>query len=285
MSATAQTIQSSVEQNRPDLAAIKNRMKATWEDGDYAKFATYMQPGAIEILNGWQIPEHSHLLDVGCGSGQTAIPAALSGMQVTGIDIATNLIDYARERARFDEIDARFDIGDAADLPYDDAQFDVVISLIGAMFAPQYQQVAKELARVCRPGGRLHMANWTPDGFAAAMFRCITKYTPPPAGIPSPVLWGVEEIVIERLGKNFTHFELVRKHYPLWKYPFGVAELVEYFRQNFGPVKRAFDSVSPAQQRLLRAELEDIYLTHNIATDGTTEIKGEYLDISARRKN
>jgi ubiquinone/menaquinone biosynthesis C-methylase UbiE len=285
MSATAQTIQSTTQQSSPDLSAIKNKMRATWEDGDYAQFATYMEPGAIEILKDWQIPRSSRLLDVGCGSGQTAIPAALSGMSVTGIDIAENLIEHARERALYDDIDAHFDVGDAADLPYENAQFDVVISLIGAMFAPEYQRVADELARVSRPGGRLHMANWTPQGFAATMFKCVAKYTPPAAGVHSPALWGVEEKVIERLADNFHHFELERKFYPLWSYPFSVAELVEYFRQHFGPVKRAFDSVSTSQQRSLRAEMEDIYAAHNVATDGTTEIKGEYLNVSARRKN
>ena len=284
MSATAQTMQATNNENTPELAAIKNRMTATWEDGNYAEFATYMEPGAIKILNDWQIPPSSRLLDIGCGSGQTAIPAAMSGMQVTGIDIATNLIDHARERALFDDVDVSFDVGDAADLPYDNAQFDVVISLIGAIFAPDYQRVANELARVCKAGGRLHMANWSPEGFAASMFKCVAKYAPPPASVPSPALWGIEENVIERLGNDFTDFELERKFYPLWTYPFSTPELVDYFRQHFGPVKRAFDSIGTAQQRSLRAEMEDIYTAHNIATDGTTEIKGEYLDVSARRK-
>ena len=284
MSVTAQTIQTASYENTPNLTAIKSRMKATWEDGDYARFATYMQPGAIEILENWKIPASSQLLDVGCGSGQTAIPAALSGLYVTGIDIAANLIDHARERALFDDVDVHFDVGDAADLPYDDAQFDAIISLIGAMFAPQYQHVANELARVCKPGGRLHMANWTPEGFAGCMFRCVARYTPPPAGVVSPALWGVEEVIHERLGNNFTDFELERKFYPLWTYPFDTSELVEFFRQHFGPIKRAFDSSNAAQQRSLRAEMEDIYTAHNIATDGSTEIRGEYLNVSARRK-
>jgi hypothetical protein len=128
------------------------------------------------------------------------------------------------------------------------------------------------------------MANWTPSGFAATMFKCVAKYTPPPAGVPSPALWGVEETVIDRLGEGFKDFELERRYYPQWTYPFDSRELVEFFRQHFGPVKRAFDSLDAQGQRCLRDELEDIYEAHNIATDGTTEIKGEYLNISARRK-
>ena len=268
----------------PGLDQIKQKMKATWEAGDYATFATYMEKGAIEILEDWHIPGDMKLLDVGCGSGQTAIPAVRSGMDVTGIDIASNLIECARERARIEGHDIRFDIGDAADLPYADASYDVVISLIGAMFAPDYQQTAKEIARVTRPGGRLHMANWTPEGFAATMFRCVAAYTPLPAGVVSPALWGVEDVVIERLGEYYCDFHLERKYYPQWTYPFGTRELVEYFRQHFGPVKRAFDTIDEQQQRSLRAELEDIYQAHNTATDGTTAIRGEYLNISAKRK-
>ncbi|MDH3980426.1 MAG: class I SAM-dependent methyltransferase [Gammaproteobacteria bacterium] len=268
----------------PDPSAIKGRMKATWEDGDYAIFATFMEPGAVEILNGWQIPIGSRLLDIGCGAGQTAIPAAHQGMIVTGIDIADNLIEHAQERARYEGISVRFDVGDAEALPCDDNEFDVVISQIGAMFAPDPDRVASEMARVCKPAGRLHMANWTPGSFAATMFKCVSRYTPPPVGVPSPVLWGVEDIVEQRLGENFTSFRLERKYYPSWKYPFDTKQLVEFFRQHFGPVKRAFDALDDAGQKSLRAELEAIYAAHNIATDGTTQIRGEYLDVTATRE-
>lgn len=270
--------------NVSNLPAVKTKMKATWEDGDYAGFATYMEPGAIDILDGWNIPKGSTLLDIGCGSGQSAIPAARSGLKVTGIDIAENLIEHARERARYEGLDARFDIGDAEDLPYEDRSFDVVISMIGAMFAPRYDRVAHELGRVCLSGGHLHMANWTPGGFAATMFKCVAKYNPPANGIKPPALWGVEDIVTQRLGDDFTDFTLERKYYPRWIYPFSTSELVELFRHKFGPVKRAFDSQNKQGQQNLRAELEGIYESHNIAQDGTTQIRGEYLDISATRR-
>ncbi len=288
MIATAETIRITSSdhgtQSVPDLRTIKTKMKATWEDGDYAGFATYMELGAIDILDGWNINNDVTLLDIGCGSGQSAIPAARSGRRVTGIDIADNLIEHARERARYENLDARFDVGDAKNLPYEDNAFDVVISMIGAMFAPGYDSVASEMGRVCRPGGRLHMANWTPDGFAATMFRCVARYSPPAPGVQPPALWGVEDVVIQRLGDDFTDFTLERKFYPRWTYPFSTSELVELFRQKFGPVKRAFDSQDRQGKNSLRAELEDIYQAHNIASDGTTEIKGEYLNVSARRK-
>lgn len=293
MSKTAQSIsnttgskrtQSVADLSAADLTTIKSKMKATWEDGDYAGFASYMEPGATDILDGWAIPHGATLLDIGCGSGQSAIPAARSGFKVTGIDIADNLIDHARERARYEDLPATFDVGDAESLPYDDNRFDAVISMIGAMFAPQYDKVALEMGRVCKSGGRLHMANWTPEGFAATMFKCVARYAPPAAGIQSPALWGVEDIVTQRLEKDFTDFTLERKFYPRWTYPFDTRELVELFRHKFGPVKRAFDSLNQHDQNALRAELEDIYQAHNIATDGRTEIRGEYLDVSATRK-
>ena len=285
MNYTTQAI--AAKSSQPDnhvYSDIKLKMKATWEDGDYAAFARYMEQGAEAILNAWQIPRGSRLLDIGCGSGQTAIPAARAGLKVTGIDIASNLIEYARERARYEGLDAHFETGDAEDLPYGDAGFDVVISLIGAMFGPRPEKVASEIGRVCRPGGRLHMANWTPEGFSATMFRCVGQYVPPPAGLVPPPLWGVEQVVEERLSADFKDFDMQRKYYPRWKYPFDTVELVEYFRQHFGPVKRAFDALGDIEQRSLRADLEQVFAAHNIATDGTTEIRGEYLDLSATRR-
>jgi ubiquinone/menaquinone biosynthesis C-methylase UbiE len=177
---------------QPDLSTIKSKMKATWEDGDYASFATYMAPGAVEILEDWNITPGQRLLDVGCGAGQTAIPAARRGLHVTGIDIAENLVEHARQRARKEGLVARFDQGDAEELPYADASFDVAVTLIGAMFAPDPDRVTAEFARVVRPGGKLYMANWTPNGMPAQMFKfkCVAAYVPPsPAFIP-PVLWG-----------------------------------------------------------------------------------------------
>lgn len=269
---------------RDDLRSIKLKMKSTWEEGDYAAFARYMQPGAEVILSNWHIPPGSRLLDIGCGSGQTAIPAARAKLKVTGVDIAANLIEHARERALVEGLDAEFDVGDAEDLPYWDGEFDVVISLIGAMFAPRPEKVAEELARVCKPGGRLHMANWTPGGFSPTMFKCVGQYLAPPKGIAPPPLWGVEQVVEERLGDGFRDFKLERKYYPRWRYPFGTAQLVEFFRRYFGPVKKAFDALDEYGQKSLRAELEKIFSDYNIATDGTTELRGEYLDVSARRQ-
>ncbi len=284
MHSLAQTADAELTANRQDLSAVKAKMKATWEDGDYASFAQYMEAGAVEILDGWDITPSQHLLDVGCGSGQSALPAAHHGHRVTGIDIAENLIEHARKRALFEGLDARFDVGDAEDLPYPDNRFDVAISMIGAMFAPQPDKVVAELARVIRPGGRLYMANWTPRGMPAQMFQCIARHVPPPAGFIPPVLWGDEDTVYERLQGEFTDIQLTRRTYPQWHYPFDAAELVELFRTRFGPVKRAFEVIEAPERDTLRRQLENIYATNSKQRGtGLTITGGEYLEVIATR--
>jgi SAM-dependent methyltransferase len=268
----------------PALANLKAKLRAAWMDGDYAAFSAYMKPGATKILADWRIEPGVRLLDVACGAGQTAIPAARSGARVTGVDIAANLIEAARKQAASEGLHVQFDEGDAENLPYRDGAFDVVISLIGAMFAPRPQKVASELARVCRSGGRLHMANWTPDGMVGQMFKVVAKHVAPPQGVEPPVLWGDEATVCNRLSHDFTDIKFVRKHYPAWSYPFAVGGVVEYFRTVYGPVKRAFGSLDRAGQQSLREELEVIFSTHSGPQNGTTALQAEYLDVSAIRR-
>lgn len=273
--------------NQGGLDMIKAKMKATWEDGNYADFARYMEPGAIEILHEWDIPLECNLLDVGCGAGQLVIPAARQGYQVTGVDIATNLIIHAKQRALKEGLAAKFDVGDAENLPYENSSFDIAMSMFGAMFAPSAEKVVNEFARVLRPGGKLYMANWTTTSMPAQMFACVSKIMPPPnATIDKPVLWGSEEIVIQRLDENFTDIKLTRKIYPKWSFPFSTTALVDFFKSYFGPVKRAFDFIEDkTQQQALRAALETIYETNSICHDqGITIIGGEYLEVIATRK-
>lgn len=268
-----------------DIDAIKAKHKATWEDGNYADFAKYMEAGAIEILTHWNIAKNAALLDVGCGSGQTAIPAAKQGIRVTGIDIAENLIQHARQRAKQAGLEVRFDVGSAEDLPYSNNSFDVAISLIGAMFAPRPEVVAAELARVLKSGGKLFMANWTPASMPAKMFKCVAGFVPPPAGLVSPVLWGDEATVKQRLAHDFTDIQLTRKMYPQWHFPFDAAELVNFFRAKFGPVKKAFDMIDQQKQKELRNALEQIYLDASETRNGVLTItQGEYLEVVATRR-
>ncbi|HEU4342676.1 MAG TPA: class I SAM-dependent methyltransferase [Candidatus Binatia bacterium] len=268
----------------PSLANLKAKLGAAWMDGDYAAFSAYMKPGATMILADWRIERGVRLLDVACGAGQIAIPAAKTGARVTGVDIASNLIEAARKQAASEGLHVQFDEGDAENLPYPDGAFDVVISLIGAMFAPRPERVASELARVCRSGGRLYMANWTPDGMVGQMFKIVAKHVPPPQGMEPPVLWGDEATVCHRLSNGFTDIKFVRKYYPSWSYPFDVAGVVEYFRTVYGPVKRAFSSLDHAGQQPLRGDLETVFSAHSGTKNGTTVLQAEYLDVSAIRR-
>jgi ubiquinone/menaquinone biosynthesis C-methylase UbiE len=271
----------------PSIEQIKAKMKATWEDGDYADFAKYMENGAIEILESWNISPNQRLLDIGCGSGQTAIPAAQQGHQVVGIDIADNLIEHAKERARYEGLDAQFDVGDAEALPYEDNSFDVVISMIGAMFAPRPEKVASEIARVLRPGGKLYMANWTAAGLPGKMFKSVAGFMPPPPGFIPPVLWGDDQTIQQRLSKHFGELQLTRKIYPQWHYPFDVSAIVDLFRTHFGPVKRAFDTLETNNEdhTPLRQQLHDIFQSSSeVLNDGSTKVTGaEFMEIIATR--
>ena len=274
-----------VKNQQSDNDKLKARQKATWEDGDYARFAKFLEPGAIEVLDSWNIGADSKLLDVACGSGQTAIPAAKTGMDVTGIDIADNLIDHARKRAVDAGLSVRFDVGDAEQLPYGDKDFDVIISMFGAMFAPNPEIVVDEFARVLKPGGRVYMANWTPTSMPAQMFKLVAGVVAPPPGFISPVLWGDEDTVTERLAEDFTDIQLTRKTYPQWQYPFGPSELVDLFRSYFGPVKRAFEVLDPEQQLAFHDKLEAIYTANSeVTNDIMTIIGGEYLEVIAIRR-
>ncbi len=267
----------------PEIEAIKSKMKSTWEAGDYGTFAKYMEPGAVEIFRSWYISPGQKMLDVGCGTGQIAIPAAKNGVRVTGVDIASNLIQQACSRAQAEGLDAQFAEGDAEQLPFPDASFDVVVSLIGAMFAPRPEKVAAELLRVCRPGGRIIMGNWTPQSLPGHMFKAIGKYLPPPLDVPPPPLWGDEDTARHRFSQGTSNLTLTRRHYPSWTYPFAVEQVVEFFGQYFGPVHRAFTVLPEPAKADLRHELKHLFAQFNEATDGTTSLKGEYLEIVATR--
>ncbi|CAA9459390.1 MAG: SAM-dependent methyltransferase [uncultured Rubrobacteraceae bacterium] len=267
----------------PEMESLKARLKATWMSGDYGHFAKYLEPSALEFLARIPIPAGTRVLDVACGAGQISIPAARAGARVTGVDIATNSIEQARARARDEGLDARFDEGDAEMLSYEDASFDLVMSLFGAMFAPRPERVAAELIRVCRPGGRIVMGNWTPEGFVGQMFKTIGKHVPPPPLMPSPLLWGDEATVRERLGDGIAELRLTRRLYPFY-YPFPPSEVVEHFRTYYGPTNRAFTALDEAGREAFRRDLEKLWTEHNSADDGTTRMESEYLEVVAVRE-
>jgi SAM-dependent methyltransferase len=261
-----------------DLDALKARLKATWADGNYDYFSRFMESGAVGFLDRLGVEPGERLLDVACGSGQIGLIAARRGARVAGVDISPNAIAAARGRAAAEALDARFDEGDAEDLPYNDASVDVVVSLIGAMFAPRPDRVAAELLRVCRPGGRIAMGNWTRNGFIGQMFRTFARFIAPPE-MPSPVLWGDEDIVRKRFGTGVTDLRLERFFYR-FDYPFPPADVVEFFRENYGPTTRAFATLGQADGAALRAQLVDLWAAHNQSADpGRTIVDSEYLEV------
>ena len=266
----------------PEMAALKTRLKATWMAGDYGRFAKYLEPGALEFLERLAVAPGTRMLDVACGVGQIAFPAARAGVRVTGIDIAANLIEQARAGAKAEALDIRFDEGDAEALPFDDASFDLVVSLIGAMFAPRPERVAAELVRVCRPGGRIVMANWTPEGFIGQMFKTLGKHVPPSPLMPSPLLWGSEAAVRERLRERVADLTLTKRQYP-FAYPFLPADVVTFFRTWYGPTNKAFAALDEAGQAALQRDLQQLFEQNNRATDGSTRLDSEYLEVVATR--
>jgi ubiquinone/menaquinone biosynthesis C-methylase UbiE len=249
--------------------------------GDYDRFSRYMEEGAGEFYERLNVPPGCRLLDVGCGSGQLALLAARDGVSVTGVDIASNLVERARARAQAAGLNARFEEADAEDLPFEDGAFDFVTSLIGAMFAPQPELVAKELLRVCSPGGTIAMANWTPQGFVGQMFKTVANFIAP-SGMPSPVLWGDEATVRQRLGSGVSSLHLNRRFYT-FNYPFAPAEVVDFFLCYYGPTNRAFASLDEQGQKKLHSELTKLWTAHNLAQGELTVVKAEYLEVIATR--
>src|SRR6202022_3046189 len=218
----------------PDFAQLKSDMKASWMAGDFGQIANYAEKGGEEFVARTEIKPDSRILDVACGTGNTAIPAARAGGLVTGVDIAPNLLEQARRRAAVEQLPIRFQEGDAEELPYPDREFDIVLTMFGAMFAPRPERVAAELIRVCRPGGLIAMANWTPEGFVGKTFALTSRYVPPPEGIPAPVLGGSEDVVRQRFAKLDRHVETFPRAVK-FVYPFDSKGVVDLFRRYFGP--------------------------------------------------
>jgi SAM-dependent methyltransferase len=268
---------------KTDIDALKARLKATWMSGNYDYFSRFMESSAVEFLDRLDIAAGARMLDVACGSGQLGLIAARRGARVCGVDIAANSILAARGRAASECLDAQFDEGDAEDLPYPDGSFDVVASIFGAMFAPRPELVAAELLRVCRPGGTIAMGNWTKEGFVGQMFKTIAGFVAPP-DMPSPVLWGDEDVVRKRLGSGLSELRLTRVNYR-FDYPFSPEGVVDFFREYYGPATRTFAALGEADRAALRAELVELWTLHDqaIATDRTI-VDAEYLEVVGIRE-
>jgi ubiquinone/menaquinone biosynthesis C-methylase UbiE len=263
------------------------RTKATWMSGDFAKIAQAYEAGAADFIARLNFRPGDRVLDVACGNGNLTIPAARTGARVTGIDIAPNLLEQAQVWAHAEGLTIEFDEGNAEQMPYPDAGFDAVVTMFGAMFAPRPDDAAAELVRVVRSGGRIAMANWTPDGFIGQMFKIVGKYAPPapaPSGPPpSPLLWGVEATVAERLGSQIAELRCTPRTIT-FNFPFNPAATVDAFLTYYGPTLRAFAALSPEVQPLFRSDLEQHWTQHNRGQNGATQVDSTYLEVIAVRK-
>lgn len=266
----------------PDFEKLKANMRNTWMAGDFGQIARYSAQAAADFVERLHLKPGMKVLDVACGTGNLSIPAARAGAEVTGVDISPNLLEQARHRAGAENLNASFEEGDAEKLPYDDASFDVVMSMFGAMFAPRPDLVAAELARVCRSGGTIAMANWTPTGFAGKMFAISAKYLPPPEGIPAPGLWGDESVVQQRFAVHKVAVQ-TRLQEIVFNFPLPPKEVVGFFREYFGPTKIAFSRMDSETQSRYAADLEAFWAKSNLSMEGNTVVHHEYLEVIGRK--
>jgi 2-polyprenyl-3-methyl-5-hydroxy-6-metoxy-1,4-benzoquinol methylase len=263
------------------LSELKQRMKASWMAGDFGQIAKRLANGAEDFIARLNLQPGMKVLDVGCGTGNQSLPAARTGATVTGVDISTNLLEQARQRAAGENLKIQFDEGDAEQLPYGDAQFDVVLSMFGAMFAPRPEYVVSEFKRVCKPGGLIAMANWTPDGFVGQSFRVTGRHAPPPPSVLPPVLWGSEEVVRQRFGSE-VQLEM-NKRTVLFDLPDTTAEsVVDFFREYFGPTKVAFSRLDAEGQQRMRDDLIAHWRSCNVGDAKHIQVHAEYLEVHAR---
>jgi ubiquinone/menaquinone biosynthesis C-methylase UbiE len=264
-----------------DLATIKSRQQVAWSSGDYAIVGTTLQIIGEMLCEAVDLRSNQRVLDVAAGNGNATLAAARRFADVVSTDYVGALLDRGRQRAKADRLPVTFQVADAEALPFVDASFDVLLSTFGVMFTPNQAQAANELLRVCRPGGKIGMANWTPESFIGHVFKTIGKYVPPAPGLKSPALWGTKPhldtlfgpkatIVVE--SKNFAFRYKSPKHW------------VEIFRNYYGPVVKTFAAIDPKAREALEADLYYLLNKLNVAGDGTLVIPSEYLEVVITKK-
>ncbi|ACL65026.1 Methyltransferase type 11 [Anaeromyxobacter dehalogenans 2CP-1] len=259
-----------------DLDAVKARQQSTWSSGDYAVIGTTLQIVGETLCEAAAVSAGERVLDVACGNGNAALAAARRFARVTGVDYVPALLERASARAAADGLAVELRGGDAEALPFDDGAFDVVLSTFGVMFTPDQARAAGELLRVCRPGGRIALASWTPDGFIGKVFQAVGRHVPPPAGLRPPAAWGTEARLHELFVPGAREIRAQRREF-VFRYR-SAAHWVEVFRTWYGPIHRAFAALAaearPALERDLLALLEEA----DTATDGTLAVPATYLE-------
>jgi ubiquinone/menaquinone biosynthesis C-methylase UbiE len=241
---------------KPDLAAVKQRQQQAWASGDFAVVAGRIVIVAEQLCETADLHAGWHVLDVATGSGNAAIAAARLGCSVVGVDYVPSLLERGRERAEAEGLPVVFAEGDAEALPYPDDSFDAVTSVFGSMFAPDHERAAAELMRVCRPGGTIALASWTPDGFVGDLFRTVAAHVPPPAGVQSPMLWGTESHLRNLFGDGIASLEVDERIFT-WRFT-SAEEFVDFFRTWYGPTYKAFASLEGDAGEALEQDLVEL---------------------------
>lgn len=265
-----------------DLKTLKERQQGAWASGDYAMLGSTFVIISERLCEAVDLRAGQEVLDVATGSGNTALAAARRFCGVTGVDYVPDLLKRARERAAAERLRVAFQEGDAENIPFPDASFDVVLSTIGAMFAPDQERTAGELLRVCRSGGKIGMANWASDGFIGEMLRVHARYLPPPPGLKPPVLWGTEERVRELFGDGITSLQNTRRVFS-FRYR-SVEHYWDFMRTHNGPTIKAFQALDATARENLTGELMDLTRRFNRSGDETMVVPADYLEIVATRR-
>ncbi len=265
-----------------DFATIKSRQQVAWGSGDYAVIGVTLQIVGETLCEAVDLRSSHRVLDVAAGNGNATLAAARRFADVVSTDYVGALLDRGRERANADRLRVTFQEADAEALPFEDASFDVVLSSFGAMFAPNQERAASELIRVCRPGGKIGLANWTPESFIGRLFKTIGKYVPPAPGMKSPALWGSKAHLDVLFGSNATVAAESKTFNFRYKSP---KHWVETFRSYYGPVVKAFAAIDPEAREALEADLYSLLDQFNIAEDGTLVIPGQYLEVVITRRS
>ncbi|QCS65388.1 methyltransferase domain-containing protein [Achromobacter denitrificans] len=267
---------------QPDLAALKARQQGTWSSGDYAVVGTTLQIVGEQLCESLDVRAGQKVLDVAAGNGNASLAAARRWCDVVSTDYVPALLGRARERAAAERLKIEFQEADAEALPFPDGGFDAVVSTFGVMFTPDQDKAAAELMRVCRPGGKIGLANWTPDGFIGHVFKTIGKHLPPPAGIKSPALWGTRARIEEMFGAHASSIKTESRNF-VFRYR-SPEHWLEVFKTYYGPLLKAFGALEPAAQAALTGDLMAQIERFNRSGDAAMVVPSEYLEIVVTRR-
>jgi SAM-dependent methyltransferase len=265
----------------PDLATLKARQHKAWSSGDYAVVGTTLQIVGETLCEALDLRAGQRVLDVAAGNGNVALAAARRYCEVTATDYVGALLERARERAAAERLPMTFQEADAEALPFGDGAFDVVVSTFGVMFTADHARAASEMLRVCRPGGRIGMANWTPEGFIGQLFKVIGRHMPPPAGARSPALWGTRDALTGLFQAGASSIRAAERNY-VFRYR-SPAHWLDVFRSWYGPMLKAFDALTPAGRAALERDLLSLVDAFNRSGDQTMVVPSEYLEVVITR--